>query len=210
VFLNYVAVRPSILGNFRAKRPTPVLASPDERSLPVPDSDLIPAERVERAILIVRGYKVLLDADLAALYGVEIKALNRAVKRNTERFPADFMFQLTADEVSLLRCQSGTLNGGATLGRGKHRKYLPYAFTEQGVAMLSGVLHGPRAVQVNIEIMRAFVRLRQMLRQNSELARKLAVLEKRYDAQFKIVFDAIRGLLAPPAKSRRRIGFGGE
>ena len=118
------------------------------------------------------------------------------------------MFQLAAEEVGFLRCQFGTLNDGAQPGRGKHRKYLPYAFTEQGVAMLSGVLHSPRAVQVNVEIMRTFVRLRQMLRENPEFARKLAGLEKKYDAQFKIVFDAIRGLMAPPVKPRRKTGFG--
>jgi chromosome condensin MukBEF ATPase and DNA-binding subunit MukB len=118
------------------------------------------------------------------------------------------MFQLTAEEVARLRCQIGTLDESTSLARGRHRKYLPYAFTEQGVAMLSGLLNSPRAVAVNIEIMRAFVRLRQMLQKNADLSRKLAALEKRYDAQFKVVFDAIRGLMAPPAKARRRIGFG--
>jgi hypothetical protein len=168
---------------------------------------IVPAERVERAILVVRGHKVILDADLAVLYGVETKALNRAVKRNTERFPADFMFRLTEKEAQLLRCQIGTLDKAEKLGRGEHRKYLPYAFTEQGIAMLSGVLRSPRAVRVNVEIMRAFVRLRQMLQQNADLARKLAVLENKCDAQFKVVFDAIRELMAPPVKPARRIGF---
>lgn len=163
---------------------------------------LIPVERIERAILALRGNRVLLDADLAVLYGVETKALNRAVLRNRERFPADFMFQLTEEEAAALRCHFGTSNG-----RGG-RRYLPYAFTEQGVAMLSSVLRSPRAVQVNIEIMRAFVRLRQMLRSNADLARKLAVLEKKYDAQFKIVFDAIRELMAQPKpKKKEIIGF---
>ncbi|HWR98427.1 MAG TPA: ORF6N domain-containing protein [Candidatus Methanoperedens sp.] len=142
---------------------------------------LVPVERIERAILMIRGHKVLLDADLAALYGVETKTLNRAVKRNIERFPADFMFQLSEDEAANLRHQFGTSSeyGG--------RRYFPYAFTEKGVAMLSSVLRSPRAVRVNIEIMRAFVRLRQMLQQNADLARKLAALERKYDTQFKVV-----------------------
>ena len=145
----------------------------------MPDRNLIPVERIEHAILVIRGQKVLLDSDLAALYEVEIKTLNRAVKRNVERFPADFMIQLTAEEAARLRYQFGTLKEDGNSTRGRHRKYLPYAFTEQGIAMLSGVLHSSRAVQVNIEIMRAFVRLRQMLQQNADLARKLAALEKR-------------------------------
>ena len=166
------------------------------------EQTLIPVERIERAILALRGNRVLLDADLALLYGVETKALNRAVLRNRERFPADFMFQLTEEEAAALRCHFGTSNvrGG--------RRYLPYAFTEQGIAMLSSVLRSPRAVQVNIEIMRASVRLRQMLQSNADLARKLAVLEKKYDAQFKIVFDAIRELMAQPKpKKKEIIGF---
>lgn len=163
---------------------------------------IVPVERIERAILVIRGHRVLLDADLALLYEVEVKVLNQAVKRNIERFPADFMFQLTKDEAEILRSQVVTSSswGG--------RRYQPYAFTEQGVAMLSSVLRSPRAVQVNIEIMRAFVRLRQMLQQNADLARKLAALEKKYDAQFKVVFDAIRQLMTPPGKPKRRIGFG--
>jgi hypothetical protein len=147
---------------------------------------------------------VLLDEHLAALYGVEVRALNQAVKRNRERFPEDFMFQLSAEEVALLRSQLVTQERG---GRGAHRKYRPYAFTEQGVAMLSSVLRSERAIQVNIEIMRAFVRLRQMLQLNEDLARKLAALEARYDKQFKVVFDAIRELMEPPPPTRRRIGF---
>ncbi|MDD5309772.1 MAG: ORF6N domain-containing protein [Deltaproteobacteria bacterium] len=163
---------------------------------------------VPDTFLVLRGHRVLLDADLAALYGVETKVLNRAVKRNIERFPADFMFQLTAEEARRLRCQIGTLNEDDRPGRGEHRKYLPHGFTEQGVAMLSSVLRSPRAVQVNIEIMRAFVRLRQMLQANADLGRGLADLEKRHDAQFKVVFDAIRQLMAPPAKPKPPIGFG--
>jgi hypothetical protein len=136
------------------------------------EQNLVPLDRIERAILALRGQRVLLDADLAALYGVETKALNRAVKRNWARFPADFMFRLTKAETSGLRCQFGT-----SKDRGG-RRYVPYAFTEQGVAMLSSVLHSQRAVRVNIGIMRAFVRLRQMLQTNADLARKLAVLER--------------------------------
>jgi hypothetical protein len=129
---------------------------------------------------------------------------NQAVKRNIDRFPADFMLRLSAEEASFLRSQSVTIESG----RGQHRKYPPFAFTEQGVAMLSSVLRSPRAVQVNIEIMRAFVRLRQMLMANVDLARRLEALEKRYDAQFKVVFEAIRDLMTPPVDSKRRIGFG--
>jgi len=169
----------------------------------MPEASLVPMERIERAILLLRGHKVMLDSDLAALYGVETKVLNQAVSRNIERFPEDFMFQLTEAEAILLRSQTVTLK----TGRGQQRKYLPYAFTEQGVAMLSSVLRSPRAVQANIEIMRAFVRLRQMLQTNADLARKLAALEAKYDAQFKVVFDAIRALMAPVRPQRRPIGF---
>jgi hypothetical protein len=161
-----------------------------------------PSERIERSILLLRGHKILLDVHLAALYGVTTKRLNEQVKRNRARFPADFMFQLTTEEVASLRSQFATSNRG----RGG-RRYRPYAFTEQGVAMLSTVLNSERAIQVNIEIMRTFVRLRQMLASNAELARKLADLEKKYDAQFRVVFDAIRQLMAPPAPKRRKIGF---
>jgi len=180
---------------------------------------LVPVERIEHAILVLRGQRVILDADLAHLYEVETRALIQAVKRNIDRFPEDFMFQLTPDEARLSRSQSVILNGqqltaeipsrsqSVTLKRGMNIKYLPYAFTEQGVAMLSSVLHSPRAVQVNIEIMRAFVRLRQMLQQNTELARKLAALERKYDGQFKMVFEAIRDLMTPAPKEKPRIGF---
>lgn len=160
---------------------------------------------VEREILVLRRHRVILDEQLAPLYGVEVKALNQAVKRNLERFPEDFMFQLTAEETARLRSQTVTLD--APRGRGAHRKYRPYAFTEQGVAMLSSVLRSPRAVQVNIEIMRAFVRLRRMLQEDVDLARKLAALERKYDSQFKVVFDAIRELMKPPENTPRRIGF---
>jgi len=143
----------------------------------------------------------MLDADLAELYGVETKALLQTVKRNLDRFPEDFAFQLTNQDLSNLRSQIVTSSWGG-------RRYLPYAFTEQGVAMLSSVLRSARAVQVNIEIMRTFVRLRQLLTSNVELARKLAALESKYDAQFKMVFDAIRALMKPPesGQSRSRSG----
>jgi hypothetical protein len=159
------------------------------------------AEAIAGRIVMLRGERALLDADLAGLYGVETKALNRAVKRHRDRFPVDFSFQLTPEEASNLRCQFGTSSWGG-------RRYLPLAFTEQGVAMLSSVLHSRRAIRVNVEIMRAFVRLRRMLAANADLARKLAALERRYDAQFKVVFDAIRELMTPPEPPRkRRIGF---
>jgi hypothetical protein len=161
-----------------------------------------PPADIESAICVVRGLRVMLDFDLAALYEVDTKILNQAVRRNLERFPDDFMFRLTSEEASSLRSQIVTLKKG----RGTHRKYAPHAFTEQGVAMLSSVLRSARAVQVNIEIMRAFVRLRQMLQSNADLARKLAALEKKYDAQFRVVFDAIRELMAPPPR-QQRIGF---
>lgn len=163
---------------------------------------LVPPARVQQAILALRGQHVMLDEDLAALYGVATKTLIRAVKRNRTRFPEDFMFQLSSDEFANLRYQFGTSSswGG--------RRYPPFAFTEHGVAMLSSVLRSPRAIQVNIEIVRAFVRLRQILASHVDLARKLAALEKRYDAQFRAVFDAIRQLMAPPERgTKRRIGF---
>ncbi len=160
---------------------------------------------VEKKILLIRGERVLLDSDLAALYGVETRVLVQAVKRNAARFPDDFMFRLTPEEGAALRSQIVISN----VGRGGRRN-APYAFTEHGVAMLSSVLRSPRAVQVNIEIVRAFVRLRSMLSTHVELSRKLTSLEKKYDAQFRVVFDAIRELMTPPAKSSRRIGFRSE
>ena len=167
-------------------------------------TSLIPMERIERAILSIRGEKVMLDSDLAELYGVETKALNQAVKRNATRFPADFMFQLTQEEHDdLVRLRSQIV----TLKRGEHRKYLPYAFTEHGALMLANVLNSERAAQTSVMVVRAFVRLRQMLASNAELARKLAALENKYDAQFKVVFDAIRQLMSPPEPKRREIGF---
>jgi len=151
---------------------------------------LLPVERITKAILLVRGQKVMVDADLAALYDVPTKALVQAVKRNEGRFPADFMFQLDEQEHESLRSQSVTSKDG----RGG-RRYQPYVFTEQGVAMLSSVLRSERAVMVNVEIMRAFVQLRQMAETHQELARKITDLERRYDSQFSAVFEAIRGLM---------------
>jgi hypothetical protein len=170
-----------------------------KQKLPV----LLPAERIEKSILLIRDQKVLLDADLADLYGVATKVLVQAVKRNIKRFPGDFMFQLSAKEFEVLRSQIVTSNG-----RGGRRS-APFAFTEQGVAMLSTVLRSERAIDVNIEIMRAFVRLRQLLSSHAALARKLDEMEKKYDHQFKVVFDAIRQLMMPPTEpqKKRRIGF---
>lgn len=162
----------------------------------------IPSERIERRIFMLRGHKIMLSTDLANLYEVPPKALVQAVKRNIERFPADFMFQLTQQEFENLKSQIVTSSWGGL------RRATPYAFTEQGVAMLSSVLRSKRAVMVNVEIMRAFVRLRQMLIAHADLARKLAALEKKYDSQFKIVFDAIRELMIPPEGKKRPIGFG--
>ena len=152
----------------------------------------------------------MLGSDLATLYGVPAGALIQAVKRNLDRFPSDFIFQLTEQEVRSLRSQSVILDEADTQprGRGKYAKYAPYAFTEQGVAMLSSVLRSKRAIQANVEIMRAFVRLRDLIGHNRELAQRLDLLESKYDRQFKVVFDAIRELMAPPAPApKRRIGF---
>ena len=161
----------------------------------------LPLERIESKILLVREQRVMLDYDLAPLYEVETRVLLQAVKRNLERFPPDFMFQLTREESQNLRSQIVISSWGG-------RRRLPFAFTEQGVAMLSSVLRSTRAVHVNIEIMRAFVRLRRLAASNTELRRKLDELEKKYDAQFSVVFDAIRQLMEPaPVPARRRIGF---
>src|SRR5262245_7494917 len=165
------------------------------------------ARPVVSLIRIARGQKVMLGSDLAQLYGVPTKALVQAVKRNLERFPPDFFFQLTEQEVRVLRSQFVTLDVNRREGRGKYTKYVPYAFTEQGVAMLSSVLKSKRAVQTNVEIMRAFVRLRALVAHNRELARRLDMLEGKYDRQFKVVFDAIRDLMTLPATAKRRIGF---
>ncbi len=191
-------------------------------------------ERFDELVLLVRGQRVMLDSDLAALYGVLTKVLNQAVQRNEDRFPADFMFQLTEEEAVRLRSQFVTLNPNAsqkfagkplktanpadslrsqivTLKRGQHRKFLPYVFTEQGVAMLSSVLRSPRAVKINIEIMRVFVRLRQLLASHTDLERRLTELEEKSDRKFKAVFEAIRELLERPDPLQpdhgREIGF---
>jgi hypothetical protein len=164
--------------------------------------ELIPLDTIESRILFIRGQKVMLSAHLAELYGVETRALNQAVRRNTKRFPKDFMFQLNESETDKLVSQNVI----------PHKKYFggsrPYAFTEQGIAMLSGILNSDRAVNVNIEIMRAFIRLRKMLVTNTVLARKIKALEKKYDEQFKVVFEAIYNLMdASEKKTNRKIGF---
>ena len=165
--------------------------------------ELVLVEMIEIKIYLIRGHKVMLDSDLAELYGVETKVLLQAVRRNLNRFPGDFMFQLNYQEVAALRSQIVTLKKG----RGQHRKYSSYGFTEQGVAMLSSVLNSERAIKVNIHIMRAFVKLREMIASHKDLAKRLDDLEKKYDIQFKVVFDAIRELMRPPEKPKRKIGF---
>ncbi len=166
---------------------------------------LVPMEVIEKRILLIRGRKVMLDADLAELYGVPTKRLNEQVKRNLNRFPLDFMFQLNEEEAEVLRSHFATSKdkrGG--------RRFLPYVFTEQGVAMLSSVLNSDRAIEVNILIMRAFVKLREMIASHKDLARRLDDLEKKYDTQFKVVFEAIRELMKPPklpVPPKRKIGF---
>jgi hypothetical protein len=179
-------------------------------------NNVVPVQQVENLIYLIRGQKVMLDSDLAALYGVEARILNQSVKRNMERFPEDFMFRLSVEEAQLvMRSQIVTASpknsSQFVTSSKKHRglSYRPYAFTEQGIAMLSSVLRSPRAVKVNIEVMRAFVKLRQWLSTNAELARRLDALESKYDEQFKIVFDAIRELMTPNpvAEQRSEMGF---
>ncbi len=167
-------------------------------------SEIIPMEIIERKIFMIRGHKIMLDTDLAELYGVPTKALNQAVKRNKDRFPQDFMFQLSEQE------KAEVVTVCDHLRKLKFSPTLPYAFTEHGSIMLAAVLNSPIAVQASIHVVRAFVRLREMLASNAELARKLAVMEKKYDHQFKVVFDAIRGLMAPPEVKKRKIGFNRE
>jgi hypothetical protein len=166
-------------------------------------SSRLPLARIARSILIVRDARVMIDEDLATLYGVETRALNQAVARNRARFPADFAFRLTRTEAASLRSQTVILDAG----RGQHRKYRPWAFTEQGVAMLSSVLRSPRAVSVNVQIMRAFIQFRRLADSNADLVRRLDAIETRYDGQFRRVFEAIRALIQPPAVRARRIGF---
>jgi len=166
-------------------------------------NSLVSVEIIEHSVLLIRGQKVLLDETLAHLYGVKTKILNQAVKRNMKRFPKDFMFQLTKEELKNWRSQFVTSNPNAKMGLRRN----PYAFTEQGIAMLSSVLRSDRAVQVNIEIMRTFVRLRQMLSSHEKLARQLQAVEKKYDKRFKIIFDVLRQLMSPAKPNRRPIGF---
>jgi len=165
----------------------------------VKHSSLIPVERIEKAIYLIRGEKVMLDRDLAALYEVETRVLNQAVGRNRERFPPDFMFQLTREEIT-------GISQFVTSSNLKFSKRVS-VFAEQGVAMLSSVLRSKRAISVNIEVMRTFLRLRGMLASNTELSRRFDELEGKYDRQFKIVFDAIRQLMSPPLPGRKQIGF---
>jgi len=170
--------------------------------------EIIPVEHIESKILLMRGQKVMLDSDLARLYGVETRVLNQAVRRNLYRFPEDFMFVLTREEI--MRISQSVISSGHSRRASLKFSKNVMAFTEQGVAMLSSVLRSKRATQVNIEIMRAFVRLRRLLASNAELARKLNELERRYDSQFRMVFDAIRELMTPPEPElppQRRIGF---
>jgi len=163
-------------------------------------SNSISVEVIATKILLIRGKRVMLDRDLAKLYEVDTRQLTRQVRRNIDRFPVDFMFQLTKEELQNLMCQNGTSSWGGT-------RKPPYAFTEQGVAMLSGVLHSKRAVRVNIQIMRAFIQLKRMLLTNADLRRKIEETEKKYDKQFAIVFQVIKQLLEPPSKEKRIIGF---
>ena len=160
----------------------------------------MPEETIREKIYQIRGRKVMLDSDLAALYEVSTKILIQAVKRNVSRFPSDFMYQLTRKDVAILRSQFVTSRWGG-------RRYLPYVFTEQGVAMLSSVLNSERAVQVNIQIMRAFTKIRGMLQVHKTLWRKIEEMEKKYDENFGIVFKALKELLEPPEKSKQKIGF---
>jgi hypothetical protein len=170
--------------------------------MPRPSKAIVPPERIERGILLIRGHRVLLSPDFANLYHVETRALVQAVKRNVERFPRDFMFQLSPVEFTNLKSQTVISSWGGA------RRARPYAFTEQGVAMLSSVLRSKRAVAVNIEIMRVFVRLRQLMASHADLARRFDELERKYDGQFAVVFDAIRALMAEPSDANKpKIGY---
>jgi len=194
------------MGSENANGKVPMSARP-----PMAENSLIPVERIEKAILLLRGQKVMLDRDLAELYGVPTKRLNEQVRRNRTRFPEDFMFQLSREEFEDWRSQVATSNPAAKMGLRRR----PYAFTEQGVAMLSSVLNSDRAIEVNIAIMRAFVKLREILATHKDLARKLDELERKlgqHDQKFQIVFEAIRQLMAPPPQPEKkgRIGFARE
>lgn len=164
---------------------------------------LVPLEVIEQKILLIKGQKVMLDSDLAALYGVTTKRLNEQVRRNVKRFPVDFMYQLSREEFESLKSHFATSSSSSWGGR----RTRPYVFTEQGIAMLSSVLNSDRAIEVNIQIMRTFVKLREMMSSHKDLARKLAELEKKYDGQFQIVFEAIRQLIAVEEKPKRKIGY---
>jgi hypothetical protein len=165
-------------------------------------SNIITPETIESKIYLIRGQKVMLDNDLAELYGVATKVLLQAVKRNEKRFPSDFAFQMENQDVVVLRSQFVT----SSWGHGG-RRYRPYVFTEQGVAMLSSVLNSDRAIEVNIQIMRAFVKLREMIAAHKDLSKKLAELESKYDSQFRVIFDAIRAFVAEPEQKVKKIGF---
>jgi hypothetical protein len=172
------------------------------------DHNLIPVERIERVILVLRGQRVILDETLASLYGVTTKRLNEQLKRNVGRFPADFMFKLTAQEFDDLRSHSAT----SSFGWGG-RRTSPFVFTEHGAIMAASVLNSPKAIEMSVVVVRAFVKLRNLLAAHRELAAKLDELERKlatHDGQIVILFDAIRGLMEPPAKPKRRIGFGRE
>ena len=165
---------------------------------------LIPTERIQNLIIEIRGHRVILDSDLADLYGVTTKRLNEQVTRNQDRFPDDFMLQLTKEEYEILRSHFATLKKGP----GQHRKYMPYAFTEHGTIMLANILKSPTAVQASIQVVRAFIQMRQLLASQKGLMRKILDMENKYDDQFKVVFTAIRQLMEPPkAKPKHRIGF---
>jgi len=172
----------------------------DKKSKKTDITETVLVSRIESRILFIRGHKVMLDRDLAELYGVTTAHLNRAVYRNLDRFPSDFMFRLTKQELTILKCHFGTSSWGGS-------RSLPRVFTEHGVAMLSSVLRSKRAVQANIAIMRTFARLRQLLVSHKDLARKLEEMEEKFDAKFRVVFDAIRELMRVPDPPRRRIGF---
>ncbi len=171
---------------------------------------MVPAEIIERRIYLLRNQKVMIDRDLAELYNVPTKVLNQAVKRNLDRFPTDFMFQLSDSETDVWLKHTRSYRSRSqivTLKRGENIKYLPFAFTEHGILMLSSVLKSERAITVNISIMRTFVKLRKLLASQKELVRRLDELEKKYDKHFQVVFDAIRQLMLPPEKPKRPIGF---
>jgi phage regulator Rha-like protein len=172
-------------------------------------NNLIPGERIINRIFLIRGIKVMIDRDLAELYEVETGALNRAVKRNMERFPNDFMFQLTLNEFESLRCQFGTSNwtSQSLMSSKGGRRYLPYAFTEQGVAMLSSVLNSERAIMVNIQIIRTFTKLKEFLATNKQLREKIEKMEKKYDGQFKEVFAVLKKFFTQEEKPKKQIGF---